>query len=65
MKRTSLILLVAAACVLPGCYSKTVRRSPGFGEPTGTVHEPDAPDNALEDVADVLYPRDWKRKKEE
>jgi hypothetical protein len=64
MKRFSgFVLLAAIACCLPGCYTKTISRSGGFGPQTGTVHEPDAPDNALEDAADVIYPRDWKQKK--
>jgi len=66
MKRLARFILVAAiTCVLPACYSKTVSRSGGFGERAGEIHEPDAPDNALEDAADIIYPRDWKRRERE
>lgn len=58
-----LLALLGIIITLPGCYTKTISRSGGFGPQTGTVHEPDAPDNALEDAADIIYPRDWKQKK--
>ena len=60
------MITIAAATValtlLPACYTKTVSRTGGFGPRAGEVHEPDAPDNALEDAADVIYERDWKRR---
>lgn len=55
-------LVLAGAFFMTGCYTKTISRSGGFGPQTGNVYEPDAPDNALEDAADVIYPRDWKKK---
>lgn len=54
---------LAALLALAGCYTKTISRSGGFGPQTGNVYEPDAPDNALEDAADVIYPRDWKQRR--
>lgn len=57
-----LTALIAALALLPACYTKTVSRTGGFGPRAGEVHEPDAPDNALEDAADVIYERDWKRR---
>ncbi len=54
---------LSALLALGGCYTKTISRSGGFGPQTGNVYEPDAPDNALEDAADIIYPRDWKQKK--
>ena len=56
------ILAITALIFLPACYTKTVSRTGGFGPRAGEVHEPDAPDNALEDAADVIYERDWKRR---
>jgi hypothetical protein len=56
------LIALSALALLPACYSKTVSRTGGFGPRAGEVHEPDAPDNALEDAADVIYERDWKRR---
>ncbi len=56
------VALLGLIVALPGCYTKTISRSGGFGPQTGNVYEPDAPDNALEDAADVIYPRDWKER---
>jgi hypothetical protein len=56
------LLALCALVILPACYTKTVSRTGGFGPRAGEVHEPDAPDNALEDAADVIYERDWKRR---
>ncbi len=54
---------LSALLLLTGCYTKTISRSGGFGPQTGNIYEPDAPDNALEDAADIIYPREWKQNK--